>query len=263
MSYTPIQPDGFRDTENPLNYREFLASVELKDYVHRFWTLSTRKSRSLQSAHYRVIPDGCFDLLINCQSDETLLAATTANTYSIIDFNETIDYFGIRFLPSSIHYFFPFQLSEFVNSIVPGKELFDKDVAELEDQILKAEDVFERIRNVENYLTKRLDEPINPPDKRFINALNIILRSGGNSLIENEVSEYISSRHLRRMFSRYIGFSPKVFSRIVRFQTNLNFMLSQDEKKYIDPNSNYYDQSHFINEFKKFYGLTPSDIINK
>ncbi len=259
--YKPIQPDTSDDLKGALTYHEYPVSKDLKNFIHCFWTLSTSKSSNIKKASYRIIPDGCFDLLIDCQSNDGLLASTTSNTYSIVGFDETVNFFGIRFLPACIHYFFPFQLSEFVNTIIPSKEIFDKSLAELEDLILSAEDVPTRLKNAENFLRKQIKNEV--PDKRFLNALDKILKADGNIHIEKEASEYISSRHLRRLFKHYIGFTPKVFSRIIRFQTNLEFMLKHHEKDYIHPNSSYYDQSHFINEFKKFYGLTPTEFLKK
>lgn len=257
--FNPIQPDA----PNSLSYQEHRVAPDLHKHIHCFWTLSARENTNeLKTLNYRIIPDGCFDLLIDCQSNEGLLASTTSNTYSIVGFNESANFFGIRFRPVAIHYFFPFHLSDFINTIVPGKEIFDNKLAELEDLILAARDLKSCINKSADFLRKQLENN-HIPDKRFLNSLETIVESGGNCHIEKEVSEYISSRHLRRMFNQYIGFSPKVFSRIIRFQTNLDFMLKPNKKDYIAPNSNYYDQSHFINEFKKFYGLTPSELLRK
>lgn len=66
-------------------------------------------------------------------------------------------------------------------------------------------------------------------------------------------------RHLNRMFTDSMGFSPKMFSRIVRFQYALYQMrLSTEEtiSHYLD-DLDYADQAHFQREFKEFTGITP------
>ncbi len=72
----------------------------------------------------------------------------------------------------------------------------------------------------------------------------------------------MSPRQLRRFFDTYIGFSPKTFSRIVRFQSVLAALRRAPQN---DWNSlcfafGYYDQAHFIHEFKEFYGLPPASV---
>jgi AraC-like DNA-binding protein len=72
----------------------------------------------------------------------------------------------------------------------------------------------------------------------------------------------VGERYLQQLFQKYIGVSPKFFARIVRF--SYIFKVIKDE----DPNwadvvyeAGYYDQSHFIRNFKAFTGEDPSAYI--
>ena len=69
----------------------------------------------------------------------------------------------------------------------------------------------------------------------------------------------ISARQLRRIFEFYIGDTAKTFSKVVRFQNLLRAKPStqslQHDKLFFD--LGYYDQSHFIKEFKNCFGTTP------
>lgn len=89
-----------------------------------------------------------------------------------------------------------------------------------------------------------------------------ILKSKGSIIIEKDLNDGISSRHLQRLFNFYIGDTAKSFCRIVRFQNLLKIdpsvKLIKSEKSYYD--FGYYDQTHFIKEFKLFYGKTPLKI---
>jgi AraC-like DNA-binding protein len=62
-----------------------------------------------------------------------------------------------------------------------------------------------------------------------------------------------SERQFRRRFQEIVGIGPKVYSRIVRFQRALRAIDQCDPIP-----SGYYDQAHFIREFKSFAGETPS-----
>ena len=88
----------------------------------------------------------------------------------------------------------------------------------------------------------------------------MILKNFGMVDVERDLNTGISARQLRRLFEFYIGDTAKTFSKVVRFQNILKSKPSsqslRQNKLFFD--SGYYDQSHFIKEFKNFYGVTPS-----
>ena len=97
-----------------------------------------------------------------------------------------------------------------------------------------------------------------------------------NSAIHNVITSYdkesahcllpkinYSDRHIRREFKRFIGISPRCFSRIVRLQSALKEIQENKKKSMVDIalEHGFYDHSHFTHEFKEFYGKPPSKII--
>ena len=97
------------------------------------------------------------------------------------------------------------------------------------------------------------------PDNRVLNAMEAIMNAGGNIDVKS-LDVGLSERQLRRLFQFYYGESPKTFCQIVRFQNILRSKPSVASLKQnkIFYNLGYYDQAHFIKEFKNFYGVTPS-----
>lgn len=73
----------------------------------------------------------------------------------------------------------------------------------------------------------------------------------------------VSERHLNRLFQQWIGISPKEFTRIMRFQNTFKHMLFTRKRKlaWLAIENGYHDQAHFINEFKTFSGVTPTQIL--
>ena len=67
----------------------------------------------------------------------------------------------------------------------------------------------------------------------------------------------MSDRSFERRFKELAGFSPKLYSRIARFQAALTHYGSGLPLTDIAHNCGYYDQSHFINDFKEFSGYSP------
>jgi len=70
----------------------------------------------------------------------------------------------------------------------------------------------------------------------------------------------LSTRHFERKFKEFAGLSPKLYSRIIRFQAATQHKLTgiRDLTK-IAYACGYYDQSHFINDFREFSGYTPKE----
>jgi methylphosphotriester-DNA--protein-cysteine methyltransferase len=70
----------------------------------------------------------------------------------------------------------------------------------------------------------------------------------------------VSARQLRRLTKLYLGHSPKDFSKVMRFQKVLKSLsLGGDKTVWVD---HYYDQPHYIREFKRISGFTPDEFIN-
>ena len=78
--------------------------------------------------------------------------------------------------------------------------------------------------------------------------------------IENVASRYgITSRYLQKLFLQYTGLTPKLYTKINRFQNSLRLVTQNNNSlTSIAYDCGYFDQSHFIREFKSFTGLTPS-----
>lgn len=84
------------------------------------------------------------------------------------------------------------------------------------------------------------------------------LSKGSISISSLSHTLHYSEQYFRKKFEEYIGFSPKQFCQIIKFQNALDhFLLSDDTLLNVCLDNGYYDQAHFIKEFKKFIQLTP------
>jgi hypothetical protein len=97
-------------------------------------------------------------------------------------------------------------------------------------------------------------------DSRLLHALHSFFVTNGCLRVESDLDVEMSSRQLRRVFDTYIGHSPKSFARTMRFQKCL-------QADALDPSTanafydfGYYDQVHYIKDFKKLYGATPAKV---
>jgi AraC-like DNA-binding protein len=78
-----------------------------------------------------------------------------------------------------------------------------------------------------------------------------------------ELAHYVglSVRQLERVFAERVGLTPKIHLRIIRFQEVLRTLRGgQRRESWADLAAahGYYDQAHFIRDFKRFVGVSPS-----
>ena len=116
------------------------------------------------------------------------------------------------------------------------------------------------VKTFDSYFINLIKNTTFDNDSRLYNAIEKILQEFGVVNIEQDLDTGISQRQLRRLFEFYIGDTAKTFAKVVRFQNILRAKPSsqslRQNKLFFDVG--YYDQAHFIKEFKNFYGITPS-----
>lgn len=164
-----------------------------------------------------------------------------------------------RFKPGRALPFFGRPLNEFAGQVTEMDCVWGHRFESLREEILESESPGQRIAVLERGLLRIAESSleINPA---IDHALSLL--SGPLDLTIAELRQRLgfSHRHLVHLFDKHVGISPKFFSRLLKFQKVLH-ALERDEKVSwtgVAHDSGYYDQAHFINEFRKFSGLAPA-----
>lgn len=147
------------------------------------------------------------------------------------------------------------------NIAVPLEKLFGKDGKEIGQNILNANSTSERINLIETFLLNRLKDTTTI-DQIVKSTVETILTANGQlSVDELSRQNKINTRQLVRKFSSTIGLSPKQLSKTIRLQTTLKTLLTKNITNLtkLAYENEYYDQAHFIKDFKEFTGLTPKE----
>jgi AraC-like DNA-binding protein len=256
--FTPSQPT-VKNSGEDVAYHEISPNVKLINHIYCYWQLESIKPLS-EPFFYRAVADGCIDIITECNRpyDSRIMGFST--TYKIFPLGESFNYIGIRFLPTAFPSIFGINVSELSNRVEELRTVLPK-VSEQIGHIVYNNPVLKVLKeSLDCYFLKLFCNLSNNHDKRLHSAVNIILNSHGNLATERDLDVGLSPRQLRRLFEFYLGAGPKVFSKVVRFQSLLNVNPSNGilRKNKLFYDFGYYDQAHFIKDFKAFYGLSPT-----
>jgi len=241
-------------------YKEIPPDKNIENLVFCFWQLKTTKALTKPFA-YRVVSDGCIDIFFNHNQPINNFVMGFCRKYTEFSIGKEFDYIGIRFLPAAFPILFKINTKELSNQ---SKKLINviPNFSEWIGESLNSTQSFNQIvKLLENKLDDLVQNQTFDFDTRFLNSLDLIFKNKGCLDIEKDLKTGLSSRQLRRIFNYYLGTTPKAFSNVVRFQHILKLKPSnqslKENKNYFDVG--FFDQAHFIKNFKTFYGLTPSE----
>lgn len=261
--YTPIQP-SVQITDSQVSYVELLPDTRLQNFIYCYWNLKTAQVLD-DIYNYRVVSDGCIDVVFDCTNQDKVYVMGYCNSFVEIDIDNEFNYFGIRFLPGIFPLLFNIDASELSNHYEHLSTVQPNLYNIIQQTINKCLSLQDLGNELNHYFINHINKIEKLFDNRFFCALEIILKSKGVINVEKDLNDGISSRHLQRLFNFYIGDTAKSFCRVIRFQNLLkidpSIKLIKSEKLFYD--FGYYDQTHFIKEFKLFYGKTPSKVIAK
>jgi AraC-like DNA-binding protein len=255
-----------------LNPKTYEPNIELTAFVKRYWTLDGEKENlPLKNT---IVPDGTMKLIFHygdtykhhSKSGEIttlpkcFLIGQLTEPYVIEPVGVTGS-FVVQFKPNGFLPFATIPIKEMENTAVPLEKLFGQKGLEIEQRILNANTTTEKIQIIETFLIKLLAER-KTIDNVVNSTIDTIYTSNGQfSVNEFSKSSNISRRQLARKFSDSIGLSPKQLAKIIRIQTTLKALLNQEITSLTDLayENEYFDQAHFIKDFKEFTGLTPKE----
>jgi len=172
--------------------------------------------------------------------------------------SENISMIGIDFSPLLASKIFKCPLNELTNEIYSLNDLLGSYPSDLQNRLNQEDSLKRKIEMLQDFLAYKISSN-NHNDTIIEFAVSYIYQHKGNINI-NQLCKKLgySKRYLDIKFLEKIGVSPKLFASITRFQYLYKTLL-QSTKSGKDLNfyDFYFDQSHFIKDFKRFTGSTP------
>ena len=239
--------------------------------------------QNYQPAHTieRLLPDGSLNLIVELNGvdqhvyDNQSLAPVRTHKHAwlsgmhsgfiSIDSGKDATMLIIRFLPQGAYPFLHFPVVELNDMVIEADLIFAQSVAQLRDQLLETATIPNKFAVVYQWLLARF-KPELLPTQAVKHVLGLIHRSPTPDSLKSISSDIgYSQKHLIHLFKKYVGFRPKQYQQITRF----NLALAQIEQGQglsmtaLGYECGYYDQAHFIKEFKKFAGFSPKRFLKE
>src|SRR6478752_8517000 len=246
----------------------------LKNYIEKLWIFESSGKMSVDDMKL-VVPNGNIKLTVSYKNG--IVASVNGKTFAskeqditltglvdvpvILDVDEDVptETIGIEFSPQGAYRFFHFTFNDIQNQIYSLSDLLGNIGKRLTEQINNTTSVQQKIGLLQQFLLKQLS--LQDEDLIFEYCVEKITASKGRITIkELEKKTGYSSRWLNMKFNGKLGVSPKNLSTIIRFKECYKACLDGNEKSFFknDFYELYYDQSHFIKDFKRFVGLSPT-----
>ena len=253
-----------------MEYKVYEPAKELQPFIKCFWSLEATASPVAEKQ--RIVPDGCMEMIFHCgdlyeqflDDGKTILQPRSFVFGQItrpleIAPTGASNIIAARFHPDGFAPFNTMPLPEMENKAVSLNSLFNKEGLQLEKQVLGASTTAKRITIIETFLLNKLSSP-EVTDRVAKQSVETLIKLKGQLSVDDLAAQLkINRRQLERKFSSAIGLSPKQLAKVIRLQATLKML---EKRQFTSLTSlayenGYFDQAHFIKDFKEFTGMSP------
>lgn len=253
-----------------IRYREIAPADALQRFVKCYYIYESDSSAVFEDV---VFPSGCMEIIFNLGSGSWQTGDDYITTPPVELWGQLLKplpvrsvgkntMLGVRLFPHAAAFFLKDEVEQFNSQVVDFRDVWGNAVRELHALLQESAQWERRIELVQNFLLHRLATAEKKWKKIAVvhDIMNEIRRNDFYENIHSLALQYgISSRYLQKLFLRYTGLTPKFYTQINRFQNSLRLVAKKDRSlTSIAYDCGYFDQSHFIKEFKYFTGTTPS-----
>lgn len=249
-----------------MRFEKFIPNQLLQPYI-KYFAISENET----AQEYKVFPvtslvigfqyKGKLASIKNNKENKLTAAGISgmADGYTIFKNSDNIGTVLVYFTETGFTHFASHPANELFNLSTSLDDVFDKtSVTAVEETLSAVNTDQQRIKIVERFLLSQLKDI--EADKLIIEAVKLIYESKGAIRIK-ELNQklFISQSPFEKRFRRIVGTTPKKFASIVRFNTILNQLNGIKSLTAICYENNFFDQAHFIKDFKQFTGETPEN----
>lgn len=241
--------------------------AELRKLVDCYWLVEdANTNRTLQ----KIIPDGYPEIVFHFgdpyriklgnqwELQAASLLAGQITKFFFLENSGASNILGIKLKPTALTQLMDLEMALLTDRVISLQESGIRKLNILDELIRGAQDHAVRINIInEKFLEWSASMKVQVSVEKAIDA---ILSSNGVITVAAMCEQCkLSERQAERLFKKFIGLSPKFYTRVIRF-SNI-FQVAQEKKlswSEVGLEAGFYDQAHFIKDFKEFTGEDPS-----
>lgn len=259
-----------------MHFRYFSPTPPLAPYISHYWLLESDPGDGRIGE--RVIPTGHIELMFHYRrpfithdshgkiryQPSSMVSGLTSQWFEAVTQGDS-GVLAVAFFPFSACRFFRFPLSEIEEKSIALNDLFIHEIHQLEEQLGFADSHNQRLAIIERFLLAKLLPEPGDDYKLIRQTIQRIKQHRAQISVTALASEMaITPRSLERKFASLIGKSPKQYLRIARFQETIRELGKNPEKALTQQAymNGYFDQAHFIKDFRELAGYTPAEFLN-
>jgi len=250
----------------------------LSKFVDTFWLFEGHNSENKTE---RILPTGTLELAINLRQNElrfydavrpencSRLSGAVVSGASGRGFTpdapEEVFIIGVHFKPGGAFPFLGLPAGDLADTHVDLETLWGPSAGRLRERLCEVRTSVERFQLLQEALLSRLGHGV---EQHYAVSAGLEMFGKNHSGPRvREAAKYLglSQRRLIQVFKAEVGMTPKLFSRIQRFQQTRALIHHSPSINWADfaVDLGYFDQSHLIREFLEFSGLSPTDYVNR
>jgi len=250
-------------------FKRFAPDHELEPFIECYWIVEDDDTTPRQQ---KIVPDGFNEIIFHLgdpyrirlydqwELQSTSLLAGQIRKHFFLENTGGSNIVGIKLKPTALTHLFGLNMHQFTDKVIDLTSSPGQHFLATAHQLRETNDHKAKINLLNNHF-KRLLHLVSFQETGADRAIEIIFAKHGMipvSAIARVAG--VGERQLENLFKKYIGLSPKFYSRIIRF--NYIFSLVQENNQSwsgLAYEASFFDQSHFIRNFKDFTGENPSD----
>ncbi|WP_052598930.1 helix-turn-helix domain-containing protein [Aureispira sp. CCB-QB1] len=247
-----------------MDYRIILPPQELRNVISHFWVGTWNVLEQPPNETYYIVANSLTEITFAFSSHRqhsNLLFSVVQGHTSLPNKLPVQGFYhllGVAFYSYAIPTVFKMPSSELNEEFIALDTFLGYEGRVLNEKIATALTTEHRIKILSDYFIAAVRKQ-QMEDKIIIGAIKKIKASNGIIKVNELANDFcLSQKQFARRFRAFAGFSPKMYSRIIRFESVLQSYSNTSNLTDVAYANGYYDQAHFIHDFKTFTGYNPT-----